>query len=379
MKALSSLLALLLLSTAPLAQAFTPAPPQLDAKSYALMDYASGEFLATYNADEHLAPASMTKIMTAYLVFEELHKGRIHLDDKVLISRKAWMPKNTISKMFIEVGTRVSVGDLLQGLIVPSGNDAAVALAEYVGGSTSVFVQMMNQTARRMGLKDTHFANVDGLPVDDHYSSAHDLCILARHLIQNFPKLYRLFSEKSFTYNKITQPNTNELLFEDATVDGVKTGFTDAAGYCLLASARRDGRRLISVVMGTPSERARARDNEALLNYGYRFFETDRMLGANAPAGNAPVYKGVAATVPVGTISPIFLGLPSGSHSALGMSAQLRSPLIAPILAGDPVGTAQITLDGKPLRTVTLVALKSVPVGGLWRRAVDTVRLWLKR
>jgi D-alanyl-D-alanine carboxypeptidase len=379
MKVLPSLLALLFAAAAPLAQAFTPAPPKLDAKSYALMDYASGDFLATDNADEHLAPASMTKIMTAYIVFGELQKGRIHLDDKVLISRKAWMPQNTVSKMFIEVGTRVSVGNLLQGLIVPSGNDAAVALAEYVAGSTSVFVQLMNQTAQHMGLKDTHFANVDGLPVADHYSSAHDLCILARHLIQRFPKLYRLFSEKSFTYNKITQPNTNELLFQDPTVDGVKTGFTDDAGYCLLASARRDGRRLISVVMGTPSERARASDNEALLNYGYRFFETDRLLGAGSPAANAPVYKGATAQVPVGTLNPVFLGLPSGSHSRLGMTTQLRSPLLAPIAVGTPVGTAQITLDGKPLRKVDLVALKADPEGGLWRRAIDSLRLWMHR
>ena len=232
------------------------------------MDYASGDFLASYNADEHLPPASMTKIMTAYIVFQELQKGRIHLTDKVLISRKAWMPQNTVSKMFIEVGTQVPVGQLLQGLIVPSGNDAAVALSEYVGGSTSVFVQLMNQTAQRMGLKDTHFVNVDGLPVDDHYSSAHDLCILARHLIQDFPKLYRLFSEKSFTYNKITQQNRNRLLWRDPSVDGIKTGHTGTAGFCLMASAQRGDQRLVSVVMGEPSDNQRIDDSQALLNWG---------------------------------------------------------------------------------------------------------------
>lgn len=357
---------------------FVPNPPQFDAKSYALMDYASGDFLASENADKHLSPASMTKIMTAYIVFEELEKGRIHLSDKVLVSRKAWMPGNTASKMFIEVGTRVSVDNLLQGLIVPSGNDAAVALAQYVAGSESAFVQLMNQTAKRMGLKDTHFSDVNGLPIANHYSSAHDLCILARNLIQRFPKYYPMFSEKHFTYNKITQPNTNELLFQDPSVDGVKTGFTDDAGYCLLASAKRNGRRLISVVMGTPSESARARDNEALLNYGYRFFETDALLGAKSPALKIRIYKGATEQLPVGTLEPVYLGLPSGSHDHLQIVPKINGPVLAPVKTGQVLGQATIMLDGKALRTVPLVALQDSALGGLMHRAADQIRLWIK-
>jgi len=357
---------------------FVPSPPQFEAKSYALMDYASGDFLASDNAGEHLSPASMTKIMTAYILFEELEKGRIHLNDTVLISREAWMPGNSASKMFIKVGTRVSVDDLLQGLIVPSGNDAAVALAEHVAGSESAFVQLMNQTAKRMGLKDTHFSDVNGLPIADHYSSAHDLCILARNLIQRFPKYYPMFAEKHFTYNKITQPNTNELLFQDPSVDGVKTGFTDDAGYCLLASAKRNGRRLISVVMGTPSERARARDNEALLNYGYRFFETDALFGAKSPALKIRVYKGATEQLPVGTLEPVYLGLPSGSHDHLQIVPKINEPVLAPVKTGQVLGQATIMLDGKALKTVPLVALQDDALGGLMHRAADQIRLWIK-
>jgi len=375
----SLLLALsLLLPIAAHAQ-FVPNPPQLDAKSYALMDYASGDFLASVNADQHLPPASMTKIMTAYVVFAQLAKGRIHMDDQVLVSRDAWMPGNTASKMFIEVGTHVSVSDLLQGLIVPSGNDAAVALAEYIAGSEPTFVQLMNQTAQQLGLKDTHFVNVNGLPVDNHYSSAHDLCILARNLIERFPQYYSMFSQKHFTYDKITQPNTNSLLFQDPTVDGVKTGYTDAAGYCLLASAVRNGRRLISVVMGSPSERARARDNEALLNYGYRFFETDSLLGKTAPAMQLRVYKGASEQIPVGTLQPVFLGLPHDSHQRLKIVPKLDTPVLAPVKLGQTLGSATITLDGKPLKTVPLVALQNDAEGGLVHRWADQVRLWLGR
>lgn len=358
---------------------FVPTPPQFDAKSFALMDYASGAFLATDKADERFPPASMTKIMTAYIVFEELQKGRIHLDDQVLVSRNAWMPQSTVSKMFIRVGTRVSVHDLLQGLVVPSGNDAAVALAEYVAGSESAFVQLMNQTAKQLGLTNTHFMNATGLPVDDHYMSAHDLCVLARDLIQRFPDDYKLFSEKHFTYNKITQPNTNSLLFEDPTVDGVKTGFTDAAGYCLLASADRDGRRLISVVMGSTSERARARDNEALLNYGYRFFETDSLLGPTNPALDVRVYKGSLQQLPVGTLKPVYLGLPRGSHDQLKITPKLNAPLIAPVQRGQTVGTATVTLADKTVATVPLVALQDVKNGSFVHRMADQVRLWLHR
>lgn len=357
--------------------AFVPSPPDFQAKSYALMDYASGNFLAEKNAAEHFPPASMTKVMTAYIVFEQLKEGNIHLNDQVLVSRQAWMPQDTVSKMFLRIGTHVSIRDLLQGLVVPSGNDAAVALAQYVAGSRRAFVQMMNETAKRLGLNNTHFSDVDGLPIADHYMSAHDLCVLARDLIQQFPEYYRLFSQKSFTYDHITQPNTNELLFQDPTVDGVKTGYTKAAGYCLLASAVRNGRRLISVVMGTPSENARARDNEQLLNYGFRFFETDGLLGPKSPAMSVRVYKGSTEEIPVGTRKVVYLGLPRGSHQYLKIVPSLDVPLIAPVKAGQPVGKATIMLHGKQLKTVTLTALRGDPSGGFLHDAMDQIRLWL--
>lgn len=357
--------------------AFVPSPPDFQAKSYALMDYASGNFLAEKNAAEHLPPASMTKVMTTYIVFEQLKEGNIHLNDQVLVSRQAWMPQDTVSKMFLRIGTHVSIRDLLQGLVVPSGNDAAVALAQYVAGSRRAFVQMMNETAKRLGLNNTHFSDVDGLPIADHYMSAHDLCVLARDLIQQFPEYYRLFSQKSFTYDHITQPNTNELLFQDPTVDGIKTGYTKAAGYCLLASAVRNGRRLISVVMGTPSENARARDNEQLLNYGFRFFETDGLLGPKSPAMSVRVYKGDTEEIPVGTRTVVYLGLPRGSHRYLKIVPNLDAPLIAPVKAGQPVGKATIMLHGKQLKTVTLTALRGDPSGGFLHDAMDQIRLWL--
>lgn len=357
--------------------AFVPSPPDFQAKSYALMDYASGDFLAKKNANEHLAPASMTKVMTAYIVFEQLKAGNIHMNDQVLVSRQAWMPQDTVSKMFLRIGTHVSIRDLIQGLVVPSGNDAAVALAQYIAGSQKAFVEMMNETAKRLGLHNSHFSDVDGLPIADHYMSARDLCILARDLIRRFPKYFHFFSQKSFTYDHITQPNTNELLFQDPTVDGIKTGYTKAAGYCLLATAVRNGRRLISVVMGTPSENARARDNEQLLNYGYRFFETDGLLGPKSPAMRVRVYKGKTENIPVGTQKVVYLGLPRGSHKALKIVPNLESPLIAPIKAGQAVGQATIMLHGKRLKTVTLTALRADPSGNFLHDAVDQIRLWI--
>lgn len=358
---------------------FVPSPPHFQAKSYALMDYASGDFLATEHPHEHLPPASMTKVMTAYIVFRELKQGRIHMSDKVLVSRQAWMPTNQVSKMFLEVGTHVTVSDLVQGLVVPSGNDAAVALAQYIAGSVPAFVQMMNRTAHKLGLKDTHYVNDDGLPVDDHYSSAYDLCLLARALIQDFPKYYKYFEQKHFTYDKITQPNTNELLFQDPTVDGIKTGHTSEAGYCLLASAKRNGRRLISVVMGSPSAQARASDNETLLNYGYRFFETDTLLGEKSPALKVRVYKGQTQKLPVGTLKPIYLGLPSGSRDQLKIVPKLTTPIIAPVNKGQVLGQAAITLQGKTIKTIPVVALQKDPLGGFMSQAADQVRLWINQ
>ena len=364
----------------PLASAaFVPAPPQLDAKSYVLMDFASGDVIASKNPDEKLAPASITKVMTVYIAFDEIKKGQLKLSDKVLVSKKAWSQglDSSESRMFIEVGTRVSVADLLRGIIVDSGNDAAVALAEHIAGSEDVFAQLMNRYAKKLGMRNSHFVDASGLPSDDHYMTARDIAILARALIQNFPDLYKMFAEKDFTYDKIHQNNRNGLLWKDPSVDGLKTGHTQEAGYCLLASAERDGRRLISIVMGAPTWNDREQYNLDLLNYGFRFYETDQLLGSTSPALNARVYQGDVEQLPVGTDSPVYLALPRGSRDKLTIQPKLRTPLVAPISRGQPVGQATVMLAGKPVKTVQLVALKPVAKGGLWHRVADQIRLWI--
>lgn len=363
------------------AVAFVPGPPTIDGSSYVLMDFASGDILASKDPEVRVAPASITKVMTVYIAFDLMKKGQLRADDPVLISERAWRTglDSSASRMFVNVGSHVPVGDLLKGIVIQSGNDAAIALAQHIAGSERAFAQLMNQYAARLGMTHTHFDNATGLPDPKHYTTAGDLAILARALIHDFPERYRLFAQKDYTYNHIHQLNRNLLLFEDPSVDGIKTGFTDAAGYCLMASAVRSGRRLISVVMGTKSEKYRASANENLLNYGFRFFETDRLLGSSSPALKAPVYKGTAAQVPVGTLKPVYVGVARGSRGQLKLVPQLHAPLVAPIAAGQRVGTATITLEGKPLKKVPMVALQAIPRGGLWRRTVDQVRLWLGR
>ncbi|MDE2148822.1 MAG: D-alanyl-D-alanine carboxypeptidase [Gammaproteobacteria bacterium] len=362
------------------ALAFVPAPPAIDGTSYVLMDYASGDILASKDPQARVAPASITKVMTVYIAFDLMKKGQLHADDPVLISERAWRTglDSSASRMFVKVGSQVPVAELLKGIVIQSGNDAAIALAQHIAGSERAFAELMNQYAVKLGMAHTHFDNATGLPDPDHYTTAHDLAILARALIHDFPERYKLFAEKDYTYNQIHQLNRNQLLFEDPSVDGIKTGFTDAAGYCLMASALRSDRRLISVVMGTKSEKYRASANESLLNYGFRFFETDRLLGAGSPALQARVYKGAVENVAVGTQEPVYLGIARGSRDQLKLVPQLQSTLVAPISAGQRVGEATITLDGKPVKQVPLEALQAVPQGGLWRRMVDQIRLWLE-
>jgi D-alanyl-D-alanine carboxypeptidase (penicillin-binding protein 5/6) len=356
-----------------------PDPPSIDAKSYALMDYASGELIVEANADQHVAPASITKVLTTYIVFDEIRQKRLSPDDPVLISEKAWRQgiDSSESRMFVQVGTQVKLIDLLRGIIVQSGNDATLAVAEHVAGSESAFADLMNQYAQRLGMTNSHFADASGLPDPSHYTTARDLTILARALIHDFPQWYKIFAERDFTYNKIRQPNRNLLLGRDPSVDGIKTGHTSEAGYCLLTSAQRDGRRLISAVMGTKSWAERESASLELLNYGFRFFETTSLFGPDKPAQQARVYKGSAESIAVGTLEPVALALPRGSADRLQVSAQISTPIVAPLSKGQTLGTATVTLDGKTLKTIPLVAMTDVPAGGFFHRLIDTIRLWL--
>ncbi|ULQ46765.1 D-alanyl-D-alanine carboxypeptidase [Flagellatimonas centrodinii] len=371
------LLALLIVATVPAlaAAASVPEPPDIEASSYVLMDFHSGQVLATRNGRTAVEPASITKVMTVYVAFDELKAGHIALDDEVLISERAWRSEG--SRSFVEVGKRVRLEDLLHGIIIQSGNDASIALAEHIAGDESVFAQLMNKHAKRLGMKDTHFTNASGLPDPDLLTTAHDIALLSQALIRDFPDLYPWFKDTEFVYNGIRQRNRNLLLYEDRTVDGIKTGHTNAAGYCLAASAIRDDRRLITVVMGTESPRARTRASRALLEYGYRFFETAQLFGADQPVDTLRIYKGASEQLKVGVTAPIALSLPRDAGSRLQVSHTVEGPLEAPVQVGQRVGTVTVTLDGETLRSQPMVALETIAEGSLWQRAADTVRLWL--
>jgi len=354
----------------------TPAPPELDAKSYLLVDYNSGRILASHNVDEKLSPASLTKIMTTYVAASELAEGHISMDDKVVVSEKAW--KMPGSRMFIEVNTKVAVHDLLNGIIIQSGNDASVALAEYISGDESVFAQLMNQHAKRLGMVNTHFENASGLPHKDHYTTAHDLSILAAALIRHYPEVYKIHSHKEFTYNGIKQHNRNRLLWLDDSVDGIKTGHTDDAGYCLVTSAIRDGMRLISVVMGTASDKARTTANQALLNYGFRFYETQRLYSATDIVTTKDVWKGKQDKIALGVKDDLFVTVPRGEYDNLDTRFELPEHIIAPVEKGMELGKFRIMLDGKEITAGPLYARQAVPAGGILKRWKDEVRLLIE-
>ena len=368
-------LAVLLSGTLSAQEVPIPAPPKLNAKSYILLDFDSGRVLAQDNPDERVPPASLTKLMTSYVVFKALKNGQIHLDDKVFISKKAWRTQG--SRMFIEVGTHVSVEKLLQGMIVQSGNDASVALAEHVAGSEDSFVDLMNQYAKALGMKNTHYHDATGLPTQDHYSSARDTAILSRAIIAEFPKYYRYYSEKVFTYNSIKQHNRNSLLWRDDSVDGLKTGHTDAAGYCLASSAERSDMRLVAVVMGTPSADARVNESQSLLNYGFRFFETHRLYAQGKPVTKARVWKGEPEQVPLGLDEDLYVTIPRGHYNALKANMDLPQQLVAPLGKDVKVGEVHVSFNGKAVSTEPLVSLQAVPEAGLWTRLKDQVMLWL--
>ena len=354
----------------------TPAPPDLPATAYILIDYDSGKVLADHNADEKLAPASLTKIMTVYVAFQELKNGNLALDDQVTVSKKAWQTPG--SRMFIEVNTSVDVGNLLKGIIISSGNDASVALAEHIAGDESTFAELMNQHAVRLGMTNTHFTNSMGLPDENHHTSARDLATLTRALIHEFPEYYTWHSMKEFTYNKITQANRNKLLWRDSAVDGVKTGYTEDAGYCLVASAKKEEMRLISVVMGTKSPNARANQNQALLNYGFRFFETHQLYKPSESLAQVRVWKGDKKNLQLGLLDGLYVTIPRRHFDDLHATVQVDEKIMAPINLGDKHGALSILLQDAPYTTVPLVALESIPEGGIFRRVYDEALLLLK-
>ncbi|MDX1656546.1 MAG: D-alanyl-D-alanine carboxypeptidase family protein [Candidatus Competibacteraceae bacterium] len=347
----------------------TPQPPQLPVRGYILEDFHSGQVLAQMNADERLEPASITKLMTAYVVYQALEEGSINLDDPVTISEKAWRMEG--SRMFIEVGTQVPVRELILGMVVQSGNDATVALAEHVAGTEQAFVALMNQQADRLGLTDSHYMNTTGLPHPEHYTTAQDIATLTRALIEDFPDYYRNYAQKEYRYNDITQHNRNRLLWQDESVDGVKTGHTSSAGYCLAASARRGDTRLISVVLGADSEKDRFSASQALLNYGFRFFETYKLYGAGEPLTQIRVWKGQLDELPLGLAEDLYVTIPEGRYQDLQPATRFSGQVEAPIDQGTVLGDVVVSLDDETVAQAPLEALQKVPESGLVGRLMD--------
>jgi D-alanyl-D-alanine carboxypeptidase (penicillin-binding protein 5/6) len=370
-------LLLIVLLACGFAHAAAPQPPSVIGRSWVVVDLSSNQVLAAQKAEERVEPASLTKIMTAYLVFQALRDKKLSLGQQVKVSERAWRAPG--SRMFIRVGTQVAVDDLIRGMVVQSGNDACIALAEAVAGNEEVFVQMMNREAARLGMKNTRFMNSTGLPDAQHYSTAQDLYLLAAALIRDFPAEYaQYYSQKEFRYNNISQPNRNRLLWTDPSVDGMKTGHTEAAGYCLIASSRRGGRRLLSVLLGSTSEATRAQESLKLLNWGYQFFDSVKLYAAAAPVKTIDVWKGAARTVNVGLGADLFVTVPKGEAEKLKAELISQQPLVAPLAKGQRVGVLRVTHDGKPFGEYPLIALQPVAQAGLFGRTWDTLRLWLK-
>ncbi len=353
-----------------------PAAPSVAAKSFVLIDFNSGKVIAEKNADMRLSPASLTKIMTVYVVFRELRNGHLTLDEKVTISKKAWQTPG--SRMFVEVNKQVSVENLIHGVVIQSGNDASVALAEHVAGDEGTFAAMMNQQAQRLGMLDSHFENSTGLPTKNHYTTARDLAKLTTAVISEFPDYYRWDSEKEFTFNNITQPNRNKLLWRDKSVDGVKTGYTEKAGYCMVASAKREEMRLISVVMGTASANARANESQTLLNYGFRFFETHQLYKAQTALADARVWKGDSKQLPMGLNEDLYVTIPRRHYNDLKAEINIDKKIMAPVKKGESFGSVNVSLAGEELASKPLVALKAVNKGGFVDRFYDDAMLMLE-
>jgi D-alanyl-D-alanine carboxypeptidase (penicillin-binding protein 5/6) len=358
------------------AAAEAPSPPPLAARAWLLLDFASAQTIASRNAEERVEPASLTKLMTAYLAFDALAKKAIVLGQAARVSDRASKARG--SRTFLERAAAVTVDELLHGMIVQSGNDATIALAEALGGSEEAFVETMNREAQRLGLKDTHFANATGWPDPKQRSTARDLAALAAALIRDFPEYYRLYSTREYRYNGVNQQNRNRLLWLDPNVDGVKTGYTEGAGYCLIASAKRGERRLISVVLGANSDAARMQESQKLLNYGFQFFDSVRLYEKGQAVSTLRVWKGAAPGLQAGLAADLHLVLPRGDAQKLKAELVSEQPLVAPVAAGQRVGTVRVSLDGRPLGEYPAVALESVPVAGIFGRAWDGVRLWFE-
>lgn len=361
------------------AQNAIPAPPELAAKAYFLIDANSGTVLVEHNADMKLPPASLTKMMTAYVLAEEVNAGRVKETDMVRITENSYS-QNPIFKgsslQWIEPGTDVSIADLQRGIIISSGNDSSVAVAEHIAGTETVFAEMMNTNAKRLGMVNTHYVNSHGLPDPTHLTTARDLAILAKAMINDHPQQYAIYKELEFTYNNIRQYNRNTLLLEDPTVDGIKTGHTAEAGYCLVASAERNGMRLISVVMGTESTKARKNDTASLFNYGFHFFETKTLIEPMTELAKPRVWKGQQDFVPVGLLEKAVLTLPRGKADNLVTTVEVDSEIVAPLAKGDPLGTVTVSLDGETKLQVPVVALEPVEQSGFFARLWDTLMMF---
>lgn len=358
------------LSAAP---ALVPKPPKIKAEGYILIDFDSDQVIVDKNADMRMEPASLTKMMVSYIISQQLKDGSISLKDKVPVSKKAW--KMTGSRMFIEVGKKITVEQLLKGVIVQSGNDATIALAEFAAGSEGSFVSLMNQTAEVLGLRDTHFKNATGLPHPDHYSTPRDMAVLGKALIRDFPEHYEWYAIKEFKFNKIKQKNRNTLLWKNEFVDGIKTGHTDSAGYCLVASAKRKDMRLISVVLGTNSKAARSTESNKLLNYGFRFFQTHRLYAANEPLTKVRIWKGEREELPLGVNQDLYVTIPKGQYKNLDASMSFNAEILAPVEKGKVYGTVNIMLGKKNYAVRKLIALEDIIEGGLWKNLVDSIKL----
>lgn len=350
-----------------------PSPPDIAGDAYLLIDFNSGHVLAGKEADKRVEPASLTKIMTGFVVINEIRNGNLSMDDMVTISPKAW--KTPGSKMFIEVGKQVSVKDLIKGMVIQSGNDASVALAEHIAGSEEVFAQLMNKYAQSLGMTNTNYMNATGLPDPNHYTSANDLALLTKALIEKFPEEYKWYSEKKFTFNNITQYNRNKLLWQDPTVDGLKTGHTESAGYCLVSSAKREEMRLISVVLGTKSAKSRIQESQKLLNYGFRFFETHKLYAAQQRLNDVKVWEGNKDLVGIGLTQDLFITIPRGQYKNLKIESNITPELKAPIGESQELGTLQISLMEKPVVERPLVALSAVEEGSFFKKVMDQIKL----
>jgi len=372
---------LLLMSTAAGAASLVPAPPTINADAYLLIDYTTGETLVAHNVDERLPPASLTKLMTAYILAEEVDAGRLSLDDNVTVSRNAWSQNPTFrgsSLMWIEPGKPVTVGELEKGIVISSGNDATVAIAEHIAGSEEAFVSLMNNYAEALALTATHFENTHGLPNPDHLTSARDLAVLAAATIRDHPERYKVYKQQSYTYNDITQYNRNHLLREDPSVDGLKTGYTSVAGYGLVASAEREGMRLISVVLGSNSTRSRKAETRAMLNYGFRFYQNVTPLTAELSLGETRLWKGLKDTVSGGVLTAPTLTMPR-SNAATEVVATFADPILAPLKRGDEIGLVQVFQEGELLFEQPLQALEDSEAAGFFKRLWDSFKLWFSQ